>query len=440
MKIAIFGAGYVGLVTGACFSEMGNTVTIIDTQKERIEQLNKGISPVHEPDLSPLLKKNHTKGTLFFSSKAKRAIEESEIIFIAVGTPPNKDGTVDLAYVSAVADTIGTYLNEYKVIAIKSTVPIGTAHHVTKIIQKSLLTRKKKTQFDVVSNPEFLKEGSAVNDCMKPDRIIIGSDSQRTLPIMKALYTPFNRNHDRLIQMSTRSSEMCKYVANAMLATKISFMNEMSQIAESVGANIEDIRVGIGADQRIGYHFIYPGCGYGGSCFPKDVRALISIAKENNFHPQILDAVHQVNERQKQVLFQKIKKFYNGKLKGKIFSIWGLSFKPNTDDIREAPSCALLEALWKEGAMVRAYDPAGVHNIKKMYGANRQLQLCASKEEALKGSNALAILTEWSEFRSPNFNELKEKISDKVIFDGRNLYNPALLKKLGIIYFSIGRA
>lgn len=439
MKIAVFGSGYVGLVTAACFAEVGHHVIGIDTDPTKVECLNQGASPIYEPNLADLLKKNHHSGHLFFTTEPQTAIEAAEVIIIAVGTPVQEDGSVSLKYIDQVASTLGQLLNEYKVITIKSTVPVGTTERIQKIIQTQLDKRHIQISFDVVSNPEFLKEGSAITDFMRPDRIIIGTESAPAFNILKVLYAPFNRQHDRLIQMSTRSAELTKYAANAMLATKISFINEISQIAEQVGADIEEVRIGIGADQRIGYHFIYPGCGYGGSCFPKDVQGLIANATEQGYPPSLLQATHLVNEKQKQVLFQKIQQFYQGNLKGKVIALWGLAFKPKTDDIREAPSRVLMEALWIAGATIQAYDPEAAKNIAECYGPRANLILCSSKEDALKGANALVIVTEWTEFKSPDFKVLAAQLSDQAIFDGRNLYDPQLLKQYGLHYHSIGR-
>lgn len=439
MKIAIFGAGYVGLVTGVCFAEMGNHVVGIDVDQTKIDLLNQGKSPIFETGLEALLQKNLALETLQFTTDAEAAIHDAAVIIIAVGTPPLHDGSVDLSYIDSVAKIIGQHLNDYKVIVNKSTVPVGTAERVQEMIQAFLDARRVKVHFDVVSNPEFLKEGLAVSDCMKPDRIIIGTDSDRAFEIMKNLYAPFNRNHDRMMRMNVRSAELTKYAANAMLATKISFINEMSRLAEKLGADIEEVRVGIGADHRIGYHFIYPGCGYGGSCFPKDVQGLIDTARQNQYEPKILKAVHEVNETQKRVLFEKIEKHFNKQLQGKTFALWGLAFKPNTDDIREASSRVLMEALWNEGAKVRAYDPQAMKNIAEVYGKRDDLMLRESKEDALEGADALVIVTEWSQFRAPDFEEVKQLLKAPVIFDGRNLFEPEMVRELGFVYYSIGR-
>jgi UDPglucose 6-dehydrogenase len=439
MKIAIFGSGYVGLVTGVCFAEMGNHVTAVDISTERVALLNAGECPIYEPGLQSLIQKNLASGHLKFTTDSEAAITNSAVIFVGVGTPAAADGTVNLEAVESVARSIGQYLNEYRIIVNKSTVPVGTAARVEQIIQAELMGRGKQVDFDVVSNPEFLKEGAAIQDFMKPDRIIIGVESKRALDIISELYVPFNRNHDRLIVMDVRSAELTKYVANAMLATKISFMNEMSQIAEKVGADIEKVRLGIGADQRIGYHFIYPGCGYGGSCFPKDVQGLLGTAKDVGCDLALLRAVHQVNEAQKNVLFSKISQYFNGDLEGRVFGLWGLSFKPNTDDIRDAPSRVLMEALFSAGAFVKAYDPEAMENIAKAYPKHAKLVLCPQKESALADADALVILTEWPEFRSPDFDLIKSALKSPLIFDGRNLFDPARLKQRGFAYYCIGR-
>lgn len=439
MRIAIFGAGYVGLVTGVCFAEMGNHVIGVDVDQHKVTLLNQGKSPIYETGLEALLQKNLKLETLLFTVDAARAISDANIIIIAVGTPALHDGSVDLNYVDMVARLIGENLCEYKVIVNKSTVPVGTVERVQMIIRDTLKQRKMDIDFDVVSNPEFLKEGMAVSDCMKPDRIIIGTDSDRAFELMKNLYSPFNRNHDRMMRMQIRSAELTKYAANAMLATKISFINEMSRLSEKLGADIEEVRVGIGADHRIGYHFIYPGCGYGGSCFPKDVQGLVHIAQAHHYDAKILTAVHQVNEAQKKVLFEKITQHFNHALKGKTFALWGLAFKPNTDDIREASSRVLLEALWNAGAKVRAFDPQAMNNIRETYGERANLVLCDSKEDALKDADALVIVTEWSQFRAPDFIEIQQLLKQPVIFDGRNLFEPEQLHELGFVYYSIGR-
>ncbi|MDF2939978.1 MAG: UDP-glucose 6-dehydrogenase [Gammaproteobacteria bacterium] len=438
MKIALFGSGYVGLVTGTCFAEVGNHVTCVDIDEARVAKLKQAQSPIYEPGLTELLSKNISEQRLHFTTDAASAIQNSQILFIAVGTPPSEDGSADMRYVHEVAKTIGQHMTEYRVIVNKSTVPVGTADQVKEIIQAELNKRGLNIQFDVVSNPEFLKEGSAITDCMRPDRVVIGSNSEQATEKMRSLYAPFNRNHEKIIIMDVRSAELTKYAANAMLATKISFMNEMSRIAEKVGADIEHVRHGIGSDARIGYSFIYPGCGYGGSCFPKDVLALQHTAKVHGYHTQILEAVHEVNDRQKHVLLEKITQHF-GDVKAKTFAIWGLAFKPNTDDIRDAASRTLIEGLWKLGAKVQAYDPEAMPNIAKAYGKRDDLKLCEHAENALDNADALIVVTEWTLFKSPDFDLIKQKLKTPVIFDGRNLYDPDNMKQLGIHYYSIGR-
>jgi UDPglucose 6-dehydrogenase len=440
MKISIYGSGYVGLVTGTCLAEVGNDVVCMDIDTDKIEQLKQGRIPIYEPGLEQLVQENIATGRLRFTSDVAEAVQHGLFQFIAVGTPPDEDGSADLQYVLAVAESIAQHMDGYRIIIDKSTVPVGTADKVKSTISAILQSRSQPYEFDVVSNPEFLKEGSAISDFMKPDRIIIGSDNPRTTELLKALYAPFNRNHDRIIAMDIRSAELTKYAANAMLATKISFMNELSHLAERLGADIEQVRQGIGSDNRIGYHFIYPGCGYGGSCFPKDVKALERTAHEIGYKAELLTAVENINQRQKQVLFNKIIAHYNGDIKGKTFALWGLAFKPKTDDMREAPSRVLLEALINAGAYVRAYDPEALREARKIYANLAGLTLCDSQDLTLDGSNALCIVTEWKNFWSPDFSLLKQKLADAVIFDGRNLYNPNEVKRHGLNYFSIGRA
>jgi UDPglucose 6-dehydrogenase len=443
MRITIFGSGYVGLVSSACFAEVGNSVICVDVDAAKIEKLKQGECPIFEPGLKPLLKNNIAKNRIQFTVDARLAIEQSDVIFVAVGTPPEEDGSADLQYVLQVAETIGQSMQKYKVIVNKSTVPVGTADKVQQKISEVLKERKVDIAFDVVSNPEFLKEGCAIADCMKPDRIVVGVSSEKAAKQMRQLYMPFNRNHDKLLEMDVRSAEMTKYAANAMLATKISFMNEMSRIAEKVGVDIESVRLGMGSDSRIGFQFIYPGCGYGGSCFPKDVRALRKIACDQDYQSKILQSVHEVNEAQKHVLFEKIQNHYQDKLKtslkGKVFALWGLAFKPNTDDIREAPSRIVMEALWAAGAKVQAYDPEAMGEVKKLYGVREDLKLCETSEAVLKGADGLVICTEWLVFRSPDFELLKSNLGDKVIFDGRNLYEPSFVREAGLDYYGIGR-
>jgi UDPglucose 6-dehydrogenase len=396
--------------------------------------------PIYEPGLEDYIERNREAGRLEFTTDIAKGVDHGLFQFIAVGTPPDEDGSADLKHVEAVAASIGANMNDYRIVVDKSTVPVGTADRVKQAIQAGLDARGKSIDFDVVSNPEFLKEGAAINDFMKPDRIIVGTDNPRTTELLRALYEPFNRNHDRLISMDVRSAELTKYAANSMLATKISFMNELANIAEKLGADIEKVRIGIGSDPRIGYHFIYPGAGYGGSCFPKDVRALARSAADNGYDAQLLNAVEDVNNRQKTRLFDKISSWFDGDLKGKTIAVWGLSFKPKTDDMREASSRTLMEALWAAGASVRAYDPEAMPETKRLYPQEQGLTLCKSAREVLEGADALAILTEWQEFRSPDFSHIKQKLKSPVIFDGRNLYDPDMLASLGISYFAIGRS
>ena len=439
MRVTIFGSGYVGLVTGACLADAGNHVLCVDVDGAKIERLKRGEVPIHEPGLDALIKRNAEAGRIEFSTDAAKGVEHGLFQLIAVGTPPGEDGSADLRYVLAVARTIGTHLNRYSIVITKSTVPVGTADKVRAELARTLSERGVKVEFDVVSNPEFLKEGAAIADFMKPDRVVIGTDNPRTTELMRALYEPFTRNHDRLIVMDIRSSELTKYAANSMLATKISFMNELASIAERVGADIEKVRVGIGSDPRIGYSFIYPGTGYGGSCFPKDVQALIRSAHEAGHEPQILNAVESVNLKQKEVLFHKMQRHFAGNLKGRTFALWGLAFKPNTDDMREAPSVTLIELLLKAGASVRAYDPVAAAEAQRLFGGRPGLTLVKNAYEAAHGADALAIVTEWQEFRSPDFERLKQDLKAPVIFDGRNLYDPSMLARFGLTYYAIGR-
>jgi UDPglucose 6-dehydrogenase len=439
MRVTIFGSGYVGLVTAACLADAGNHVMCVDVDAGKIERLKRGEVPIHEPGLDALIKRNAEAGRIEFTTDAARGVEHGLFQLIAVGTPPDEDGSADLRYVLAAARTIGTTLSRYCIVITKSTVPVGTADKVRKEIAATLAGRGANVEFDVVSNPEFLKEGAAIQDFMKPDRIVIGTDNPRTTELMRALYEPFTRNHDRLIVMDIRSSELTKYAANAMLATKISFMNELANIAEALGADIEKVRVGIGSDPRIGYSFIYPGTGYGGSCFPKDVQALIRSANEVHRKPEILNAVEAVNARQKQVLVSKMRTHFSGKLQGRTLALWGLAFKPNTDDLREAPSLTIINSLLKEGARVRAYDPVAAAEAARLYGSRSEVVLCKSAYDAAAGADALAIVTEWQEFRSPDFDRLKEILAAPVIFDGRNLYDPAMLERFGFTYYAIGR-
>jgi UDPglucose 6-dehydrogenase len=439
LNIAIFGSGYVGLVTGACLADAGNDVVCIDVDADRIARLNAGEVPIHEPGLDELVARNREKGRLRFTTDAKTGVAHGLFQMIAVGTPPDEDGSADLRHVLAVAQTIGEHLDEYKVVMTKSTVPVGTSDKVKATIAAALAARGEHVDFDVVSNPEFLKEGAAIADFMKPDRVIVGTDNPRTAELLKVLYDPFTRNHQRMLIMDLRSAELTKYAANAMLATKISFMNELANIAERLGADIEMVRAGIGSDPRIGYSFIYPGAGYGGSCFPKDVKALQRSARDVGHEARVLTAVEAVNNAQKHVLFAKISRFFGGDLAGRTIAVWGLSFKPNTDDLRDAPSRVLLENLWAAGASVRAYDPVAMRETRRIYGERADLALCDSAVATLDGSDALAIVTEWQEFRSPDFGRIKSALKQPLVFDGRNLYEPALMERQGIRYFAIGR-
>lgn len=438
MNITMFGSGYVGLVTAACFAETGNTVVCVDIDAERVNKLNEGHCPFYEPGIEELLTRNLKAGRLRFTTDAADGVEHGLFQFIAVGTPPGEDGSADLRHVLTVADTIGTHMSEYKIVVTKSTVPVGSADAVRGAVSEALTKRNEATEFDVVSNPEFLKEGNAVEDFMKPDRTIIGVDNPRTAELMKALYTPFNRSRDRVVAMDIRSAELTKYAANAMLATKISFMNELSNLADKLGANINDVRRGIGSDPRIGYQFIYPGVGYGGSCFPKDVSALVKMGDKADYPLELASAVNNVNDRQKHVMFAKMQAQL-GDLKGKTIAIWGLAFKPNTDDVREAPARYLMEALWEAGASVRAFDPEAVETTKAVYGERDDLVYCSSPQDAVEGANALAIMTEWKLFQTPDLQWLAKTLTDKTLFDGRNLFDPALVARFGLNYVSIGR-
>ncbi|WP_242107719.1 UDP-glucose dehydrogenase family protein [Luteimonas aquatica] len=441
MRVAIFGTGYVGLVTGTCLAEVGHDVVCVDIDQGKVDGLNNGVIPIYEPGLEPMVKANHAAGRLRFTTDAAQAVAHGDVIFIAVGTPPDEDGSADLQYVLAVARTVGEHLDRPAVVVDKSTVPVGTADKVRATIAQALAARGVEIAFDVVSNPEFLKEGAAVEDCMRPDRIVIGSDSPRAVERLRRLYAPFNRNHDRLVVMDVRSAELTKYAANAMLATKISFMNEIANIAEKVGADVEAVRQGIGSDPRIGWHFIYPGAGYGGSCFPKDVQALARTAQQHGHAPTLLNAVEAVNDRQKGHLFELMARHYGGEagLRGKTVAVWGLSFKPNTDDMREASSRRLLQQLWDAGAKAQAYDPEAMAETRRIYGERDDLRLCDSAEEALREADALVVVTEWKQFRSPDFARLKARLRDAAIFDGRNLYEPAEVEAAGLAYYGIGR-
>jgi UDPglucose 6-dehydrogenase len=439
MKVTVFGTGYVGLVTGTCLADVGHDVLCVDIDQKKVDNLKNGIVPIFEPGLDSLVKQAVQNGLLNFTTDMDQAVQHGELQFIAVGTPSGEDGSADLQYVVAVAKTIGQRMTGYKVVVNKSTVPIGTAEKVSAALTLELNQRAEKIAFDVVSNPEFLKEGAAINDFMKPDRIVIGTDSERAETLLRELYAPFNRNHDRMIFMDIRSAELTKYAANAMLATKISFINEMANLAERLGADIEQVRNGIGADPRIGYHFIYPGCGYGGSCFPKDVRALINIAKNVDYKVSLMEAVDQVNQAQKSKLYGYINQHFAGSLQGKTFALWGLAFKPNTDDMREAPSRVLMEALWAAGAKVQAFDPVAMEETQHIYGLREDLKLVGTKEAALEKADALIICTEWKNFRAPNFELIKSSLKNPVIFDGRNLYEPERLAGYGFDYYAVGR-
>jgi UDPglucose 6-dehydrogenase len=438
MQVTIFGTGYVGLVTGTCLAEVGNDVVCVDIDADKVARLERGEVPIFEPGLEDLVAVNRKAGRLRFTTDAARAIEHGRIVFIAVGTPPDEDGSADLSHVLAVARSIGQNLSRYTVVVNKSTVPVGTADKVAAAIAAQLAARAASVPFDVVSNPEFLKEGDAVKDCMRPDRIVIGADSAKAVEQLKILYAPFNRNHERLVLMDLRSAELTKYAANAMLATKISFMNEIANIAERVGADVELVRHGIGSDPRIGYSFIYPGAGYGGSCFPKDVQALDRTARQFGYEPRILAAVEAVNAAQKERLFELIAGHF-GDLAGRTIAVWGLAFKPNTDDMREAPARVLLERLWAAGAKVRAFDPEAHHEARRLFGERADLLLADDAFGALDGADALVILTEWKAFWSPDFMRIRNALRVPAIFDGRNIYDPKAVEAAGIAYYGIGR-
>jgi UDPglucose 6-dehydrogenase len=442
MKITIFGTGYVGLVTGACLADVGHHVVCVDIDARKIAQLNTGIVPIHEASLDAIVSRNLAAGTLAFTTDIRTAVDHAQVQFIAVGTPPDETGAADLTYVLAVAESVGTSMAQSKIVVVKSTVPVGTSDKVRAKIAQVLGDRGVEIDFDVVSNPEFLKEGAAVEDFLKPDRIIIGTTNDHSRSVMKELYEPFNRSHDRTIFMDVRSAELTKYAANAMLATKISFINEMANLAERLGADIEEVRRGIGADPRIGYHFIYPGLGYGGSCFPKDVQALERTAADVGYNAPLISAVEAVNNRQKGVVFNKIANHFGGEseLRNKRFAVWGLAFKPNTDDMREAPSRVVMEALWRAGATVAAYDPVAMAETARIYGDRDDLVLVDDKYSALDGAAALIICTEWQQFRAPSFEEVALRLPSRTIFDGRNLFSPERLMREGWTYVSIGRA
>ena len=439
MKITVIGTGYVGLVTGTCLAEVGNEVLCLDVDPDKIETLKAGGITIYEPGLEDMVKRNVAAGRLHFTTDIEESVNFGQIQFIAVGTPPDEDGSADLQYVVSAARNIGRHMQDYKLVVNKSTVPVGTADKVRAALQEELNKRGAAIEFNVASNPEFLKEGAAVDDFMKPDRIVIGTDSERATQLLRQLYAPFQRNHDRLTVMDVKSAELTKYAANAMLATRISFMNELAVLAEKLGADIEQVRHGIGSDPRIGYHFLYAGCGYGGSCFPKDVQALRRTGQENGIPLRVLDAVEEANDAQKQILVNKLVARFGTDLKGKRFAMWGLAFKPNTDDMREAPSRTMLEALWAMGASVSAYDPAAMEETRRIYGERADLLLVDSPMDALKGADALLIVTEWKVFRSPNFDTMKSLLKVPMIFDGRNLYEPQAMRDLGFEYLPIGR-
>ena len=439
MKITIYGSGYVGLVTGACLAQVGNQVLCVDIDANKIDILKQGEVPIYEPGLDEMMKQNIAAGRIQFTQDPAAGVAHGLFQFIAVGTPPDEDGSADLRHVVTVANTIATHMQEYRIVVTKSTVPVGTADLVRTEMNNKLAQINKTIAFDVVSNPEFLKEGAAIEDFMKPDRVVVGTDNATASEHMRALYAPFNRSHDRVKVMDIRSAELTKYAANAMLATKISFINELANLSEKVGADIEQVRLGIGADPRIGYHFIYPGCGYGGSSFPKDVTALQHIGAKVDFETTLITAVDEVNQKQKEVLFNKIDQRFDGQLTGKTFALWGLSFKPNTDDMREASSRTLMEKLWQAGAKVRAYDPVSLEECQRIYGPRDDLELCTSSNDTLLGADALIIVTEWTEFRSPNLELVKASLAAPIIFDGRNLYDPDDIKDQGIEYYAIGR-
>ncbi|MEK9743923.1 MAG: UDP-glucose/GDP-mannose dehydrogenase family protein [Gammaproteobacteria bacterium] len=439
MRVTVVGTGYVGLVSGTCLADVGNDVLCIDSDEKKIAGLGDGEIPIFEPGLDELVQRNTSAGRLRFSTDLAEGVAHGEVVFIAVGTPPDEDGAADLQHVLAVAHGIGTVLEDYRVIVNKSTVPVGTADKVKNAIQKALTSRNQEVDFSVVSNPEFLKEGAAIEDFLKPDRIVVGIDDERSKEIMRELYGPFNRNHERLLFMDIRSAELTKYAANAMLATKISFMNELANIAERVGADIETVRLGIGSDPRIGYHFIYPGCGYGGSCFPKDVKALAHTATENAYEARLLNAVEAVNEDQKASLLGKVCDHFGQDLSGLNFGVWGLSFKPNTDDMREAPSLTVISGLLERGAMVLGYDPVAGPEAQRHFENDKGFSLAEDMYGASENADALILLTEWKEFRAPDMGRLLSNLRTPVIFDGRNVFDPAVMKRLGARYYSIGR-
>jgi UDPglucose 6-dehydrogenase len=439
MKITVIGSGYVGLVSGACLADLGNDVLCLDVDPKKIALLQSGGVPIYEPGLDEVIKCNVEAGRLRFTTDVAASVAHGLVQMIAVGTPSEEDGSADLQYVTAAARAIARHMTEYKVIVDKSTVPVGTADKVRQAVQEELDKRGVKTRFSVVSNPEFLKEGAAIDDFNRPDRIVIGAEDDEAIAHMRQMYAPFQRNHDRLMVMDIKSAELTKYAANAMLATRISFMNELANLAEKLGADIEHVRKGIGSDQRIGYHFLYAGCGYGGSCFPKDVRALKRTAEENGLPLRVLQAVEEVNDAQKSVLLNKITKRFGNDLKGKHFAVWGLSFKPGTDDMREATSRVVMEGLWARGASVTAHDPVAMKETLHIYGDRHDLRYAETPLDALQGADALIIVTEWKAFKSPDFDLVKAKLKNPVIFDGRNLFEPADVKAMGIEYHGIGR-
>ena len=439
MNVTLYGSGYVGLVTGSLLADVGNNVLCVDIDDEKVEALNNGIIPIHEPGLDDIIKRNVEIGRLHFTTDQDKAVAHSEMQFIAVGTPPDEDGSADLKHVLAVAQTIAERMDGRKLVVTKSTVPVGTSDKVAAPMREVLESRNASFEYTTISNPEFLKEGAAIEDFRKPDRIIVGTEDSYAIEQMRKLYAPFCRNHDRLIFMDVRSSELTKYAANSMLATKISFMNELSNLSDALGADIENVRIGIGSDPRIGYSFIYPGIGYGGSCFPKDVKALVATAREVGYRAELLESVESVNERQKHVIFNKLSHHFNGDLSGKTFAVWGLAFKPNTDDMREAPSRVLMEALWAQGAKVQAYDPVAMDEVRRIYPAESNLMLTHSAMDAINNADALIINTEWQEFRSPDWHRIKEGLRQPLVFDGRNIYDPEILSENDIQYYCIGR-
>ena len=439
MKITVVGTGYVGLVSGACLAEMGNDVLCLDLDPEKIRILKEGGIPIHEPGLDQVVARNVAAGRLHFTTDVQEAVQFGTIQFIAVGTPPDEDGSADLQYVLSAARAIGRHMTDYKVIVDKSTVPVGTADKVKAAVRAELDARGENIPYSVVSNPEFLKEGAAVDDFMRPDRIVVGAEDDQAIFLMKALYAPFQRNHEKLLIMDLRSAELTKYAANAMLATRISFMNELALLAETLGADIELVRHGIGSDPRIGYHFLYAGCGYGGSCFPKDVKALIKTGSDSGHTLRVLNAVEEANDAQKLVLVDKVVERFGEDLSGKHFAVWGLAFKPNTDDMREAPSRVIIAELFRRGATVTAYDPVAMPEARRVFGEDARLAYAERPMQALDEADALLIVTEWKEFRSPDFDVIKAKLKSSIIFDGRNIFDPALPKKAGLTYLSIGR-